>query len=98
MNIQLPALPFIFPAKQTAGTQPSLIGIHRGVNDYELAGCWWKVAPLVTRSPPTNLFVRKRVNANDEAQHASRSRSQAVEKVTPVMSVHEEVSQEGDAC
>lgn len=42
-----------------------------------------------------NLFVREPVNRNGEAQHAARSRSQAVEKVTPVMSVHEDASQEG---
>lgn len=41
-----------------------------------------------------SLFVRKWVNTEGEAQHASRNRSQAVEKVTPVMSVHK-VSQEG---
>lgn len=52
-------------------------------------------AVCYTFTADENLFVRKRVNMNDEAQHASRSWSQAVEKVTAVMFVHEGVSQVG---
>lgn len=50
MNIQLPALPFIFPAKPTAGPQhPLLMFTDARLNNYEVASGWWTVEAFGAR-------------------------------------------------